>query len=67
MRRKLLKASNAALATALRDLEATRMIPKDDPVLSKLKADIRRTIERDPPAKTAPRITKAKTSRRSTS
>ena len=45
MRRKSLKASKEALEKALRDLEDVRMTRADDPMLTKLKADIRRTID----------------------
>jgi hypothetical protein len=44
--RQTLKEAQAALATALRDLEATRMTRHDDAALSGLKADIRRTLEK---------------------
>ncbi len=46
MRHRTLKEAQEALAKALKDLEATRMTRHDDPALSQLKADIRRTIER---------------------
>jgi hypothetical protein len=39
-----ISASQEALANALDGLEDTRMTPSDDPALSKLKADIRRSI-----------------------
>jgi hypothetical protein len=42
----LTKESKEALETALRDLEDVRMTRADDPTLTKLKADIRQTIER---------------------
>lgn len=44
--RQTLKETVAALAKVLRDLEATRMTRQDDPALSGLKADIRRTLEK---------------------
>jgi hypothetical protein len=44
MRHRTLKEAQQALADALRDLEATRMTRHDDPVLTELKADIRRSI-----------------------
>jgi hypothetical protein len=48
-----LSASEDALANALDGLEDTRMTPSDDPALSKLKADIRRSITK--PKKNWPR------------
>lgn len=39
------KREKEALAQALQGLEGIRMIRRDDPKLSKLKADIRRAIE----------------------
>jgi hypothetical protein len=48
-----LSASEDALAQALDGLEDTRMTPSDDPALSKLKADIRRSITK--PKKNWPR------------
>jgi hypothetical protein len=47
--RQTLKETVAALAKVLRDLEATRMTRHDDPALSGLKADIRRTLEKADP------------------
>lgn len=40
-----LKEAKAALVNALKGLEQTRMTPADDPKLSELKAEIRRTIQ----------------------
>jgi hypothetical protein len=49
MRHSLLKEAQAALANALDHLEDVRMTRSNDPALSELKADIRRTItQRDP-------------------
>ena len=45
MRHSLLEESQADLANALHHLEDTRMTRNDDPELSELKADIRRTVE----------------------
>ena len=42
---RVLKEVKAALANALKGLEQTRMTPPDDPHLSELKGDIRRTIQ----------------------
>jgi hypothetical protein len=44
MGRKTLKEAKEALAIALQGLEEVRTIPHDDPKLSALKADIRRSI-----------------------
>lgn len=46
---KTLEDSHEALANALRDLETVRLTRPDDPSLSELKDDIRRTIERNHP------------------
>lgn len=47
--RQSLKDAKEALAKALQGLEDIRMTPSDDPALSELKADIRRTIKRPAP------------------
>lgn len=47
--RQSLRDAKEALAKALQGLEDIRMTPSDDPVLSELKADIRRTIGRPAP------------------
>jgi len=44
VRHPVLQDAQKALAIALQDLEATRMIRRDDPILVELKANIRRTI-----------------------
>jgi hypothetical protein len=53
MRRRSLKQGKKqekeALARALQDLEGIRMTRRDDPKLSELKDDIRRTIEQPDP------------------
>jgi hypothetical protein len=51
MRFESLEKSQEALDNALRDLETTRMTPSDDPKLAKLKADIRRAIDKRRPEK----------------
>lgn len=53
MGRKTLKEAKEALAIALQGLEEVRMIPRDDPKLSALKDDIRRTISRTRKSKAA--------------
>lgn len=45
MRHKMSKETHDALALALKGLEETRMIRRDDPILVELKANIRRTIQ----------------------
>jgi len=45
MRHTLLEESQADLANALDSLEDTRMTRNDDPALSALKDDIRRTVQ----------------------
>ncbi len=49
MSRRTLKEAKEALAKALQGLEEVRTIPHDDPKLSALKNDIRRTIARPEP------------------
>ena len=53
MGRKTLKEAKEALAKALQGLEEVRMIPRDDPKLSALKNDIRRTTGRTRKSKAA--------------